>query len=185
MTQVSVHMYMISTYRYNIRKASRLSICRDQKSFKMLDGFEILTTSGVVLWSRSYATISTGLINGFINDVLIEEKVVPVGNAAEDGSPTVNAPYKKDNYTLKWISVRDLGLIFVVRVFFPAGTIGGFPGRLTLSCRPFTSRSSIYHGLTSCSKTSESYLWICTETNSKNLILVLLNATLTYTLINN
>lgn len=84
----------------------------------MLDGFEILTTSGVVLWSRSYASISTGLINGFIKDVLIEENVPPVGNAAEDGSPTVNAPYKKDNYTLKWISVRDFGLIFVVRVFF-------------------------------------------------------------------
>lgn len=107
MTQVSVHN----------NKTSRRSICRDQKSFKMLDGFEILTTSGVVLWSRSYASISTGVINGFIKDVLIEENVVPVGNAAE-GSPTVNAPYKKDIYTLKWISVRDLGLIFVVRVFF-------------------------------------------------------------------
>lgn len=116
----------------------------------MLDGFEILTTSGVVLWSRSYASISTGLINGFIKDVLIEENVVPVENVPEDGSPTVNAPYKKDNYTLKWINVRDLGLIFVVRVCIPAGAHEGFPGRLTLSCRPFTSRSSTYHGLTSC-----------------------------------
>lgn len=176
MTQVYVHMY--------VRIHTRLSICKDQKSFKMLDGFEILTTSGVVLWSRSYASISTGLINGFIKDVLIEENVVPVGNAAE-GSPTVNAPYKKDIYTLKWISVRDLGLIFVVRVSFPCWNHSRSPGRLILSCRPFTSRSSTCHGLTSCSKTSESYLWICTETNSKNLILVLLNATLTYTLISN
>lgn len=116
----------------------------------MLDGFEILTTSGVVLWSRSYASISTGLINGFIKDVLIEENVVPVENVAKDGSPTVNAPYKKDNYTLKWINVRDLGLIFVVRVSFPAEAHGRFPGRLTLLCRPFTSRSSTSHGLTSC-----------------------------------
>lgn len=150
----------------------------------MLDGFEILTTSGVVLWSRSYASISTGLINGFIKDVLIEENVVPVENVAEDGSPTVNAPYKKDNYTLKWVNVRDLGLIFVVRVSFPARANGGFPG-LTLLCRPFTSRCSTYHGLTSCWKTFESYLWICTETNSKNLILALLNVILIYTLINN
>ena len=151
----------------------------------MLDGFEILTTSGVVLWSRSYASISTGLINGFIKDVLIEENVVPAGNIAEDGSPTVNAPYKKDNYTLKWISARDLGLIFVVRVSFFAGTIVGFPGRLTQSSRPFTSRSSTYHGLTSCWKTSESYFWICTEISSKNLTLALLNAILIYTLISN
>lgn len=88
----------------------------------MLDGFEILTTSGVVLWSRSYASISTGLINGFIKGVLIEENLVPVGNVAEDGLPSVNVPYKKDSYTLKWISVRDLGLIFVVGICFPAGT---------------------------------------------------------------
>lgn len=80
----------------------------------MLDGFEIFTTSGVVLWSRSYASISTGIINGFIKDVLIEENVVPAG------APSVNA-HKKDIYTLKWISVRDLGLIFVVRVSFIAG----------------------------------------------------------------
>lgn len=92
----------------------------------MLDCFEIITNSGVVLWSRSYASISTGLINGFIKDVLIEENVVPVENVAEDGSPTVNAPYKKDNYTLKWINVRDLGLIFVVRVSLRAGHIGDF-----------------------------------------------------------
>lgn len=151
----------------------------------MLDGFEILTTSGVVLWSRSYASISAGLINGFIKDVLIEENVVPVENVAEDGSRTVNAPFRKDNYTLKWINVRDLGLIFVVRICFPSGTNGGFSGRLTLSYRPFTSHCSTYHGLTSCWKTSESYLWICTETNSKNPILALLNAILIYTLINN
>lgn len=116
----------------------------------MLDGFEILTTSGVVLWSRSHGSISTGLINGFIKDVLIEENIVPVENVAEDGSPSVNGPYKKDNYTLKWINIRDLGLIFVVRVSLPAGAHWGFLGRLTLSCRPFTSRSSTYHGLTSC-----------------------------------
>ena len=42
----------------------------------MLDGFEILTTSGVVLWSRSYVPVNTSLVNGFIKDVFIEEKVL-------------------------------------------------------------------------------------------------------------
>lgn len=90
----------------------------------MLDGFEILTTSGVVLWSRSYVPVSTSLINGFIRDVFIEEKVVPGGSIAEASLPVVNPPYKKDHYTLKWISVRDFGLIFVVCIFPLGENIG-------------------------------------------------------------
>lgn len=84
----------------------------------MLDGFEILTTSGVVLWSRSYVPVNTSLVNAFIKDVFIEEKVVPPGTAAvaENDSAAKNPPYKKDQYTLKWASAKDLGLIFVVRV---------------------------------------------------------------------
>ena len=80
----------------------------------MLDSFEILTTSGVVLWSRSYAPISPALINGLIRNVFIEEKVLP-GASIGDESATKNPAYKKEKYTLKWTSVKDLGLIFVVR----------------------------------------------------------------------
>ena len=80
----------------------------------MLDSFEILTTSGVVLWSRSYSSVRAGLINGFIQDVFIEEKVLPSTGASSDGSAGQNPSYKKDRYTLKWTSVKDLGLIFVV-----------------------------------------------------------------------
>lgn len=85
----------------------------------MLDGFEILTTSGVVLWSRSYVPVNSSLVNGFIKDVFIEEKAFPGGTAAvaDNDSAAKNPPYKKDQYTLKWSSVKDLGLIFVVRVF--------------------------------------------------------------------
>ncbi|MCJ1463370.1 hypothetical protein MMC07_001977 [Pseudocyphellaria aurata] len=81
----------------------------------MLDGFEILTTSGVVLWSRSYVPVNTSLVNGFIKDVFIEEKAFPGGTAAvaDNDSAAKNPPYKKDQYTLKWASVKDLGLIFV------------------------------------------------------------------------
>lgn len=84
----------------------------------MLDGFEILTTSGVVLWSRSYAPVSTSLINGFIKDIFIEEKVIPGAGAvgADNSLQTNNPVYKKDQYTLKWTSAKDLGLIFVVRI---------------------------------------------------------------------
>ena len=80
----------------------------------MLDSFEILTTSGVVLWSRSYAPVSAGIINGLIREVFIEEKVLPGANIADDASAARNPPYKKDQYTLKWTTVKDLGLIFVV-----------------------------------------------------------------------
>lgn len=82
----------------------------------MLDGFEILTTSGVVLWSKSYAPVSNSVINGFIKDVFIEEKVLPGASIANGASAAPNPAYTKDQYTLKWTSVKDLGLIFVVRV---------------------------------------------------------------------
>ena len=82
----------------------------------MLDGFEILTTSGVVLWSKSYAPVSAGLINTFIKDVFIEEKVLPGASAADDTSASKNPSYRKEQYTLRWASVKNLGLIFVVRM---------------------------------------------------------------------
>ncbi|KAI9805012.1 MAG: hypothetical protein M1833_006315 [Piccolia ochrophora] len=78
----------------------------------MLDTFEILTTSGVVLWSKSYAPISANIINGLITNVFIEERVAP-GAIAADASATSNPPYRKDKYTLKWTTFKDLGLIFV------------------------------------------------------------------------
>ncbi|KAL8840090.1 MAG: hypothetical protein Q9176_004112 [Flavoplaca citrina] len=79
----------------------------------MLDGFEILTTSGVVLWSKSYAPLSSSLINGFIKDVFIEEKIIPSSAAADDTSASQHPSYKKEKYTLRWASAKDLGLIFV------------------------------------------------------------------------
>ena len=80
----------------------------------MLDSFEILTTSGVVLWSKSYIPVSQSIINGFIKDVFIEEKVLPGANVGDDESAAKSPAYKKEKYTLKWTSVKDLGLIFVV-----------------------------------------------------------------------
>ena len=80
----------------------------------MLDSFEILTTSGVVLWSKSYVPVSNSVINGFIKDVFIEEKVLPGANVADDATAAKNPAYRKERYTLKWTSVKDLGLIFVV-----------------------------------------------------------------------
>ncbi|RYO90135.1 hypothetical protein DL766_002467 [Monosporascus sp. MC13-8B] len=78
----------------------------------MLDTFEVLTTSGVVLWSRSYAPISPSIINNFIADVFIEEKAVVAG-AKDDHSASNNPPYKADQHTLKWAFVKELGIIFV------------------------------------------------------------------------
>lgn len=78
----------------------------------MLEAFEILTTSGVVLWSKSYAPVGAHIINSLINDVFIEEKVVSQNSSASGVSPI----YKKEKYTLKWKRVKEFNLIFVVRL---------------------------------------------------------------------
>jgi signal recognition particle receptor subunit alpha len=75
----------------------------------MLDTFEVLTTSGVVLWSRTYVPVGANVINSLIRDVFIEEKIVPQSDDA-GSKPT----YRKEGYTLKWTTSKDLGLIFVV-----------------------------------------------------------------------
>ena len=93
----------------------------------MLDSFEILTTSGVVLWSKAYTSIKPSLINSFIKDVFIEEKVLPGASVADDASASQNPGYKREGYTLRWASVKDLGLIFVVcftwEIFYGSGGV--------------------------------------------------------------
>jgi len=85
----------------------------------MLDTFEILTTSGVVLWSRSYTTISPAVVNSLITNVFIEERTLPGAGIAEDVSAANNPPYKHDQHTLKWTTVKELGIIFVVCLHNP------------------------------------------------------------------
>jgi signal recognition particle receptor subunit alpha len=80
----------------------------------MLDTFEILTTSGVVLWSRTYVPVGANVINSLIRDVFIEERIQPQSEDA-GSKPT----YRKEGYTLKWTAAKDLGLIFVVCVTVP------------------------------------------------------------------
>jgi len=77
----------------------------------MLDTFEILTSSGIVLWRKHYSPVSPHLINSLINDVFIEERSGG-GHTEKDGA-TLPA-YKKEKYTLKWTGAKDVGLVFVV-----------------------------------------------------------------------
>lgn len=81
----------------------------------MLDTFEIITTSGVVLWSKKYNPVSPNIINSLIKDVFIEDSMATAGGAG-DTSAARNPTYKKEKYTLKWTTAKDLGLIFVVRL---------------------------------------------------------------------
>ncbi|KAL2828168.1 signal recognition particle, alpha subunit, N-terminal-domain-containing protein [Aspergillus cavernicola] len=74
----------------------------------MLEAFEILTTSGVVLWSKSYAPVGSHVVNSLINDVFIEEKA-QLQNTTNSVSPI----FKKEKYTLKWRRSKDFNLIFV------------------------------------------------------------------------
>ena len=87
--------------------------------FAMLDTFEVLTTSGVVLWSRTYVPVGANVINSLIRDVFIEERIQPQSEDA-GSKPT----YKKEGYTLKWTAAKDLGLIFVVRLKTSYGVLG-------------------------------------------------------------
>ena len=79
----------------------------------MLDTFEVLTTSGVVLWSRTLSPVNPSIINDFIADIFIEEKGAAAG-AKGDQSAANNAPYKADQHTLKWTFSKELGIIVVV-----------------------------------------------------------------------
>jgi signal recognition particle receptor subunit alpha len=76
----------------------------DLSARSALDSFEVLTTSGILLWSKKYSPVNASVVNNFISDVLVEERVQP----GSDGKW-----YKKDSYTLKWTTANDLGLIFV------------------------------------------------------------------------
>ena len=80
----------------------------------MLDSFEILTTSGVVLWSKTFTPIGAGVINTFIRDVFIEERFRDKVAIRNDSPVAHNRPYKYDKYTLRWTIAKDLELIFVV-----------------------------------------------------------------------
>lgn len=115
---------------------------------KMLDCFEIVTTSGVVLWSRSYAPVGSHVINSLINDVFIEEKVVAAGTVADDASASRNPAYKHEKYTLRFTTAKDLGLIFVVRHILPWFATFSWLRVADDSARfrPFTNPYYILHG---------------------------------------
>ncbi|KAF2434775.1 SRP54-domain-containing protein [Tothia fuscella] len=76
----------------------------------MLDTFEIITTSGVVLWSKTYVPVASSLINNLIREVFVEERGA---NARAENSGGQKPTYRRDGYTLKWTAAKDLGLIFV------------------------------------------------------------------------
>ncbi|KAF2722180.1 P-loop containing nucleoside triphosphate hydrolase protein [Polychaeton citri CBS 116435] len=71
----------------------------------MLDAFEILTTSGIVLWRKTYSPVSSNVVNSLINDVFIEDRSI----LQKEGGRS----YRKDKYTLKWDVAKDAGLVFV------------------------------------------------------------------------
>ncbi|ROV95418.1 hypothetical protein VMCG_08461 [Cytospora schulzeri] len=78
----------------------------------MLDTFEIVTTTGVVVWSRKWAPVKPSVIDNFITNVFIEEKGVSSFVKANNSAAT-NPPYKTEQHTLRWTMVKELGIIFV------------------------------------------------------------------------
>jgi signal recognition particle receptor subunit alpha len=80
----------------------------------MLDTFEILSTSGVVLWSKSYVPVGSSIIDSLIRDVFIEERIPGASKLGEESESSQKPTYKREGYTLKWTTAKDFGLIFVV-----------------------------------------------------------------------
>jgi hypothetical protein len=110
----------------------------------MLDDFSIVTTSGIVLWRRSYAPVSSNLVNSLINDVFVEERQK---SAAQETA--LNPPYKKDKYTLKWTAAKDVGLVFVVGKSACDRISTSLHIDICL-CRPYTKVFFTCLGLTTC-----------------------------------
>ncbi|EPE05079.1 signal recognition particle receptor subunit alpha [Ophiostoma piceae UAMH 11346] len=86
----------------------------------MLDSFEIITTSGVVLWSRNYAFVSPSVVNRFITDVFVEQSSAALGGSKDDlasavagGSSSSHPPFMTEQYAVKWAFAKELGVIFV------------------------------------------------------------------------
>ncbi|CAG8433365.1 1574_t:CDS:10 [Diversispora eburnea] len=67
----------------------------------MLDFFTILTKGGIVLWSKTFARVTTYPVDDLIKEVLIEERAGATN-------------YTKNSYNLKWTFANELDLIFVV-----------------------------------------------------------------------
>jgi len=67
----------------------------------MIDLFTILTKGGIVLWSKSFASVQSDPIDSLIKDVLINER----GDSTN---------YIKNEYELKWNFSNETNLIFVV-----------------------------------------------------------------------
>ncbi|ORY08425.1 P-loop containing nucleoside triphosphate hydrolase protein [Basidiobolus meristosporus CBS 931.73] len=67
----------------------------------MIDLITVLTKSGIVLWSKSYASIQGSPINSLVKEVLIEER---------GGDNT----YTRDSYVLNWTFANELDLVFVI-----------------------------------------------------------------------
>jgi hypothetical protein len=116
----------------------------------MLDAFEIINTSGVVLWSRSYAAVSPAVVNHFISDVFIEEKS-SVAGAKDGASAAANPPYKHDQHSLRWTFSKELGIIFVVSTWLEESGAARLshradtppPSRRLSTARSCTCRGSI------------------------------------------
>lgn len=87
----------------------------------MLDTFEILSTSGVVLWSKTYVPVGASVINSLIKDVFIEERSA---TAIDESAAAQKPVYRKEGYTLKWTTAKDLGLIFVVCFRYSTEVLG-------------------------------------------------------------
>jgi len=80
----------------------------------MLDSFNIVTTGGEVLWSRTLTPVNPTIINNFITDVFIEEKS-DWATARDGQSSALNPPYKSGQHMLRYAFVKEFGVMFIVR----------------------------------------------------------------------
>lgn len=75
----------------------------------MLDHFTILTTGGLVLWSKSF-TPSPSPFDALIREALIEER----SSSSSSSSSSSISKWDKDGFSLLWTLANELELVFVV-----------------------------------------------------------------------
>ncbi|KAI5481411.1 signal recognition particle binding protein [Pseudohyphozyma bogoriensis] len=74
---------------------------------ELLDHFSILTTGGLVLWSKSY-TPTPSPFDTLIREALIEER------SSSTSSSSSISKWDRDGYSLLWTLANELELVFVV-----------------------------------------------------------------------
>jgi signal recognition particle receptor subunit alpha len=81
-----------------------------------LDEISISTSSGLVLWTKSYGSVANSKDQGAAISSLVQQVLLNDSNSSSQQAASAGecSRYDKDSQSLMWTLANDLGLIFVV-----------------------------------------------------------------------